>query len=440
MIWFSSFVAVAAVIAWIAEYVVLRYTSAHLARSRDLSQRDRSDSGVGHACIVLCMKGVDPFTRRTLQLICQQDHPNYSVLIVLDTAEDDAREIVEQIDRELIGVPLRWTILENVLPTCSRKLSSLNQAFDSLPDETVHVVNIDADVVPERDWLSKLTTTLDAPNVGIATAIRRYLPDEPKYSGMVRAFWSCFATNWTLRCHIAWGGSLAIHRDTLDIPELREQVRNGFSEDTILSEFVVSRGEEVRVVPDIVEPNREDCTFPALFNFLRRQLLAVKMHHRGWSAISGHGLLLPICIAIAIFHLITARGWFQLASLVAATAYVWLGVMVARYGKRIAETPSSGNLKYGVFKTSGSPLTVLSALVSMPLVYGFIVATTFAWRDHTWRGVSYRLRKGRPVKTISRPESKAGVKLLLDETQVETEASGQRQEEVAASGNGAETS
>lgn len=401
MIWFSSFVAVVSVIALIAEYVVLRYTSAHLARSRELSIASRSGSEVEHACIVLCMKGVDPFTRRTLQLICQQDHPNYSVLIVLDTAEDEAREIVEQVNEELIGVPLRWTILEDVLPTCSRKLSSLNQAFNSLPEETTYVVNIDADVVPERDWLTKLTTTLDAPNVGIATAIRRYLPDEPKYAAMVRAFWSCFATNWTLRCHIAWGGSLAIHRKTLDIPELREQIRNGFSEDTILSDFVVAQGKEVRVVPEIVEPNREECSFLTLFNFLRRQLFAVKMHHRGWAAIAGHGMLLPICIAIGMFHLGIARGWFHLASLVALIAYLSLGIGVARYGKRIAATPSSGALSYRVFRTAGSPLLVLAALVSMPLVYGFIVATTFVWRDHTWRGVTYRLRHGQSVETIS---------------------------------------
>lgn len=404
--------------------IALRRVRSHIARSRSLIdqvQAETSASEWPEAVVVLCLKGLDPDLLKTIDAVCTQDYPAYSLTIVVDSPDDEAVHSVEELDSQYPSLEIRCITLDGVRPTCTRKLSSILQAWEGITPETDVVVHLDADTVPTKQWLRSMVAMLQVDGVGVSTGVRRYFPSSFTFAGIIRSYWSAFATNWTLLTGVGWGGSLAIRAEHTRSPDLRRRVSHAFSEDTTISEFVLEHGEEVRVVPDVVLVNHDDCTEGELWGFLRRQLFAVKLHHRGWRYIAFQGLNEAVCICIALFYLATARGSEHYVTLLAATLYFGLGVVVVWAGKSIGTVwPPDRPRHYGVLHSMARFGRLFAAIFAMPFFYAAVIVSLYVSATHCWRGVSYRLRQGRPVETLSvatqRPPQLQGVAAALPES------------------------
>jgi cellulose synthase/poly-beta-1,6-N-acetylglucosamine synthase-like glycosyltransferase len=136
------------------------------------ARRGQAAASSPKTAVVLCLRGCDPFLPACLEAILKQDYPCYDLRIVVDSREDPAWKIVEQVVARCSTTKVQVRPLTARRDTCSLKCSSLLQALSELDDSYEAVALLDADTVPHRTWLAELVAPLADERVGAATGNR----------------------------------------------------------------------------------------------------------------------------------------------------------------------------------------------------------------------------------------------------------------------------
>ena len=347
------------------------------------------------AAVVICLRGADPFLVDCLEAILDQDYPQYDVRVVIDSREDPAWQVVQDVIRRRTTDKLRPTPLTERRDTCSLKCSSVLQAISELDDSYEVVALLDADTIPHSGWLRQLVAPLADDQVGAATGNRWYMPADANWAALVRYVWNSAAVV-QMFCHrIAWGGTLALKTKVLRDSDLLDRWGHAFCEDTMLHRVLRRRGLRVAFVPSLMMVNREACQMPGYFRWVRRQMLTARLYHPRWLAVVGHGLITSLAQAAAVGVLIAAMltGHWQGAA--------WAGGGLACY--QIAMLLFLAPMEVGVRRVVGArgePTNWLAAttaaklLPAVPLtqtIYSVVLISAILVRRVEWRGVSYQI-------------------------------------------------
>ena len=291
------------------------------------------DAAAPKALVILCLRGGDPFLSRCIRGLVSQDYPDYEICFLVDSADDPARAVLQ---RELASHDFdrfEIQILSEPLASCSLKCSSLVQALQSRLDSQGFVALLDADTIPHRGWLRELATALHGAGIGAATGNRWYMPETISMGAMTRHAWNAAAVVQMYWYSIAWGGTLAIKFDCIRRAKLMDRWRNALCEDTMLCTQLKKINQRIAFVPSLMMVNREDCSLPSFYGWVKRQLLTARLYHPLWFAVVGHGvssaaLLLwggTACIGYAF----TGRTTDSMVSLVAMlTFHLFLSLML----------------------------------------------------------------------------------------------------------------
>lgn len=145
-----------------------------------------ADDEAPHALVMLCLRGTDPFLKKCLLGALKQDYPLYEVRIVVDSPDDPARAVVNEVLKETKATNVRVENLQFQRSGCSLKCSSIRQILDSLEPEIEIVAQLDADTIVHSSWLRELATALQPDDVGLATGNRWYMPTDPSLGSIVR--------------------------------------------------------------------------------------------------------------------------------------------------------------------------------------------------------------------------------------------------------------
>lgn len=362
--------------------------------------RPAADADCGHAAIVLCLRGADPFLQRCLTGILTQEYPEFEVVIIVDHHLDPAwvpvHEIVADLRDRTTARRVRIEELRDRPETCSLKNASLVQAYESLGPDVAFVATVDADVEPHRTWLRELVAPMADPRVGATTGNRWYIPDDSGWGSLVRYEWNAGAVVPMFWHGIAWGGSVALRASFVRDSNYRERMKHALCEDTMLFDTLRKVGLKLRFVPSILMINRESIGLVSFFRFCRRQMLISNYHSQAW-AIWLHGLTSAafyVVTLVSIFALL-ARGDFDNAKIVGA---VWL----AHLGSMAIVLPALDSAVRRIARLRGETIgpislpqllwIVVSLLIVTQLVYGAIVWSLVRVTRIEWRGIHYRLR------------------------------------------------
>jgi cellulose synthase/poly-beta-1,6-N-acetylglucosamine synthase-like glycosyltransferase len=106
-----------------------------------------SDEQALPALVMLCLRGTDPFLKKCLLGLLNQDYPSYQVRIVVDSPEDPAHALVAEVLNETKAMNVRVENLQDRREACSLKCSSIRQVLDSLEPEFEIVAQLDADTI-----------------------------------------------------------------------------------------------------------------------------------------------------------------------------------------------------------------------------------------------------------------------------------------------------
>ncbi len=362
-----------------------------------LLQRERklpAPESLGKTAVLVCLRGADPNLTSCLRRLLAQDHPNYEVLVVVDSLDDPAWPIVQAAKREFGGDRLRVWPLVNRLPTCGLKNSSLVQLLDQLDPDHEVVVLADADLQSHPTWLRELVEPLCDQRIGATFGNRWFLPSQRNIGSLVRQVWNAPGLIVMAAFKIPWAGSLAVRRSLIEDGNLRQKWSMSIVDDGPIRVAAKQQGLALAFVPSLIMPNREVCDIRFAYSFIRRQLTWTRTYVATlWPLMFAYNLLAMAAttstsiVIVAAWYTgnVGAMLWtavaFAMALLFAVAQYSAIDSS-ARRVVRAQEEPSSRELTCSLIQT---PLILtLSAIVGLTASF----AATFM-RRIVWRGVSY---------------------------------------------------
>jgi cellulose synthase/poly-beta-1,6-N-acetylglucosamine synthase-like glycosyltransferase len=295
---------------------------------------------------------------------------------------------------------------------CTLYCSSLHQAVSSLGPEVKLVAFANADTMPHPNWLRLLAAPFSQPGVGAVTGNRWYLPQVGKWGSLVRYVQNASAIVGMHYMGLAWGGSLALARSVFASPVFLHRLRNACCEDHAMHEALKANGERLVFTPAVIMVNREECTLPSGFRFIRRQLGWTRIYHPSWN-----GLLVHTVITTAV---VAATYGFGIAGIVRG---VWqplgwmlggLAVFFAAHALTLWQTHAAvmRRVRAEQDDVDTFPLWLLPKLMlAMVLTLYVHIATVFSAaciRRVEWRGIHYEFVSPRGVRLVAyRPYQQA---------------------------------
>lgn len=341
------------------------------------------------AVVVLPVRGQDPYLARCISSILDQDYPNFTLRIIVDSESDPSVSIVDHAVSLHSIEQVQVEYLSNARKTCGAKNSALIQVTESLAPEDSAVVVVDSDVIAYPGWLSDLMQPLSHPEVGVSTGVRWFTPQSREFGTLVRYLWNVGAVPEMLAYQTPFGGSVAYRRDLLD-QGLAERWSECLFDDCVVSEVLQSLGLELRIAPRAILANRESISLGRCFGYLRRQMLNALSYNpaRFWIFASSVTMAVSLFGALGVLIAALAGGEF-IAAAVAASGLVafnagMAGCLIALERKL---RPIIRERGHGV-----PPLPVKTILAGGLTVLMYAAATVCASLAQrvSWRGLNYR--------------------------------------------------
>ena len=372
----------------------------HARFTRSRFRRAKRRRSKGRTLVLAPCKGVDPGLEDNLRAILNQDHRNFEVTFIVESADDPACPIIQQVMAEFPEVDSR-VVVAGRATDCGQKIHNLRAATAGLSPRILYLAFVDSDARPRPSWLRLLVDRLNRPTVGATTGYRWFVPKRPSLANHLLCNMNLgILTSLGPRgFYPVWGGSWALKRKTFQRLGLRDAWNGTLSDDLVAGRLLHRARLAVGFEPVCVVASPIDLTLRDLFSFLRRQYVIVRHYSIGlWFIAIAAGAIRPL-------------GWLATAAALGGTVgHGWLmgipaAMILLLYGcdaYRICvmydlarfhcpdELEAIGRCRrLGLW--AGPAIAVLHWLATLTSVFGHGI---------TWRGIRYRLRPGGAVTSV----------------------------------------
>jgi cellulose synthase/poly-beta-1,6-N-acetylglucosamine synthase-like glycosyltransferase len=354
------------------------------------------------ASVIVPCRGLDQGLRENLRALCVQAYPRYEIVFVLDSVNDPARTVIDEVRAGATGSTISTSIIIAGQATdCGQKVHNLRAGVGACDPASEVFVFVDTDARPRRDWLRALVAPLIDEGLGAATGYRWFVPGAGGFSTYLRAVWNASiasALGPNERQNFCWGGSTAIRRATFTRAGVLADWRGALSDDFALTRALQRAQLPIRFVPQCLTAAHEDCTFGELVEFTTRQLKLTRVYAPHlWRIVLVSNLLFVLIFygGLILVFARAGRGAQFAWPLALVAAIFTLGAAKAYVRLRAVALPlaSAGVRARGV--------TLLAHLCLWPLtsvLYAYNALAASWSRRLTWRGITYELRS--PTETI----------------------------------------
>jgi cellulose synthase/poly-beta-1,6-N-acetylglucosamine synthase-like glycosyltransferase len=399
--WIAVFIAICSGLAAMLQGIFARAFTRHLLTSPvDALPPDQCPE----AAILLPLRGADVRLEDTLRRLIRQDHPNFTVRVIVDNINDPAMEVALRVANEPGGERLRIATIQQRRTTCGLQCSALYEAAVQLEDSVVDVATIDGDVVVHSSWLRELVAPLHDPAVGASFGNRWFTPHHGQWGSVVRYLWNAAAIVPMWIFSIPWGGTFAIKRKWLIETGLMDRWKRVMVHDALVPYLLDREGLEVKFVPSLMMPIGEACDLGFCFQFLKRQMLWTRMYHPNFTVVMLHAVItstLAIAVMIAACWSIFVGRWFVAWWLIAACiAYLGTMMLLLRMIDRAAMTVIQRRGDEPIHYPSLGWLRLLVAIPLTQIVYCSAIMAARTARTVRWRGITYKIQTAYDVKLV----------------------------------------
>ena len=327
----------------------------------------RPKGASGERVTVFCpCKGIDAEFEKNIRSILDQDYPNYDVIFVVESEEDKAYPALKSFGVKSVLVAGRAS-------ACGQKVHNLAHAV-KLAGAGIYVF-CDSDARFPRSWLSKLTGALTPETV--TTGYRWYAANRFHLATLLRSAWNASSVS-ILGDHgrnFAWGGSMAMFRETFNRLGILEAWRGAVSDDYAVTRAAQRANTKIIFVPECLIPTYGECTWRELLEFTTRQIIITRVYHPGlWRV----GFIGHVIFNSAFFILPFTHPMLWAAVYGLSIAKSWI-----RYAAVKAVVPASALSQHGWFYILCSPLAAFLYLYNM-------VRSAFG-TEIVWRQIHYKL-------------------------------------------------
>lgn len=358
-----------------------------------------------HAVVIVPFKGLDSDLRDAVASLCNQDYPDYELLLVVQSDDDPATPVLRAEIARHPGRKATVLVAGDAGPNEGQKvhnqLFALGHALRETPDLMTREpaqdhawVFADSDAVPGPDWLTKIVTPLKDRKTTAVTTGYRWLVPAPGATA-----WSHLASciNSSVACHLgkprynhAWGGAMALRTSNARDGKLIDLLQGALCDDYQFSRLARSLGRRVYFVPQCLVPATIDFSLASLINFAHRQYLLTRVYAP---------LLFTAALALTTLYvagLASILATFVVPSLRPFAVGAVVTFVLAHLGDHARSTIRGRIIRTALGEDVASQLRATLAFdrwatPAWMTLHWLLVLRALFGRTMLWRGIRYRL-------------------------------------------------
>lgn len=342
------------------------------------------------AAVVLALRGDGPVVYQCLSSLIQQEYPDFTIHLVVDSDRDPVWNTIDKIRAEYGQQSIHVSTLRRRLPTCSLKNSALLQAIDNLPPDCEVVAFVDADAVTHPTWLRSLVIPLADPDVGGTTGVRWYAPRVDGFGARLRCFWNHYAAATLFRSGTPWGGSMVLRRSVLSSGLTQEWSRT-FGEDVYTNRYLKRSGLKLACVTEATVVNEESISLLPCIQFINRQTLLFRLYQPDWYFIV---FLITAGTILRIYHgilLVNSLLQADLTAFLALMAVLPLGRHIMRFEVSHLDQSVRNTLRRAGREIPPNPLPDQWGYFCTEILFLTSMLWAITTRHVNWLGVRYQI-------------------------------------------------
>ncbi|HEY1239912.1 MAG TPA: glycosyltransferase [Bryobacteraceae bacterium] len=382
MFWFWLFMGPALLLA--ARSLAGERERAAYTRRRLMEQPEMDQPGMlPPASVIVPVKGHDEGLVENLAALAALDYPDYELVVVARTAEDIPPGVL----------PARVkVVLSHAEPAiASEKVLNLMAAVHAARKRSQIFAFADSDGRVTSRWLRALVAPLAEEGVGATTGYRWFTPRRPGWA-LLRGVWDAVPAGMLgpRDNRFAWGGAMAIRKETFSQTGVLEHWKKAISDDYALTEAVHEAGLSIAYAPGALVPCLESIGPWRLCTWMRRQLMITRAYDPGnwWPGLIAH---IIYCGAMAAAVIAIARGHrLATAALAAQVAPGMIkGWLRGRRARQALPEYTRWFRRWGWVHVAAVPLATWMWLLAL--------ASSAFGHTIEWRGYRYDLKTARSV-------------------------------------------
>jgi ceramide glucosyltransferase len=336
------------------------------------------------ATVIVPVKGEDEGLRENLAALASLDYPDYELIVVAHSATD--------IPPGVLPRRIKIVLAHGADPNTGEKVQNLQAAVRAVRKRSEIIAFADSDGRPTRGWLRALADPLAEQNVGASTGYRWFMSG---CTGEPATFWSLMRGVWDAvalgrlgpgNSSFAWGGAMAIRKETFFAVRVNEYWKNTVSDDYALSAAIRAAGLTIAFAPGALTPSFERLTGVQFFDWIRRQMTITRVYNpRLWQL--GLAAHVFYCAAMCVSVIECIHGYFPAA--VALAVQLLPGMLKgwnrAALAKRSLPEYASWFRRYAWTHAVFTPLATWVWLIAL--------VSSATSNSIEWRGRRYQLRR-----------------------------------------------
>ncbi len=346
--------------------------------------------------VILPCRGLDPGFEENIQAIFDQDYPDFEIIFATATAEDEACPAIRRLIQRNAKVPAKLVHAGLSLER-GQKVNNQLRALREVRESTEVLVFVDSDGRPDRGFLRHLVDPLVDPKIGASTGYRWYVPVRGGFGSWLRSTWNAggilFLTH--PKYNYAWGGAMAIRRETFESSDIVSAWQHSISDDMGLTHALRRRGLPIRFVPQCLVASEEDSGTLETIEWTNRQTIIARVYTRDFWTLSASTYALTIAFVAIGAHSIVRFGISAFA--VACFFPLYASFLTSPFILTTALRMLKGRPRNVVRR--GAPWYLLVAPAAVLLFMLNVVVSLFR-SQVTWRGVTYRLDNASRVTVV----------------------------------------
>ena len=350
---------------------------------------------------VICpCRGVEPGLERNLVSLCEFDHQNYEIFLVLASESDHAYSIVKRVaasSRVKVNI-----VIAGKPENCSEKVNNLRVAVEQLSEEFEVLVFTDSDGRPGRSWLHRLVAPLSDSRIGATTTMRWFIPNQDDLPTALLAAWNA-AVVTMLGGHaknFCWGGGTAIRRALFEEMGMLDVWQHSFSDDYSLTMMIERTARQIVFLPECLTPSYVETDFAGLLEFTTRQVRITRVYRpQMWvTALATHFLYcftLLLGFLLAFELTLASRPAFHVTTLLVLTMLL----AAIRGALRVVGVTEALPSLRSLVMSQAWIYILLPAMV--PFLYLLNFFASLFGRRLKWRGIEYELISRDQTRVVS---------------------------------------
>jgi hypothetical protein len=230
--------------------------------------------------LVIPVREVPPQLADLWVCLLAQTYRPWRLIFTVESADDPAYAELRRRLHDFEGEAPAEVVVSGIAHDTGQKVWNLLAALEMLCDTDEIVVFADADIAPTSDWLQSIVDALPETGIGMVTGYRWLMPEDNKLSTeLICAMNASIATLPRISLmNLAWGGTMAVRRETLDSIAIEHVWRGSILDDLPLSRAIKDHGGLVLCPNRVMVPSPVSYDWWQGIAFVRRQYLLLRLY------------------------------------------------------------------------------------------------------------------------------------------------------------------